>query len=284
MRILFTLFTEHNCLSAGYCKQSGKIQITGPGSLLLCCFGTQAMNPSPQLSLGIWRDECRWAGRASESWRRQQSATDGSGRPATGTDTDQTLPMCQSRQLSVWRRRRWLIIDRLRLCCFPHTFSAFRFPLPPRLDRGCDMKSRRPVFGNVTSLFFFFFFILQPPHLTTTSPPIQPPSQQTTQPAASVAMAPAGSPSRRPLVYLNSSCPLNLQCPIHSAAASLSEEGMSETPRCLTLHKLTEVQLRSLCPQSPRLLYPPSPVSSGPRKHPFTAQLWRRDFGTVMER
>lgn len=158
VRIPLTLFTEHNRLSAGYCKQSGKIQITGPGSLLLCCFGTQATNPSPQLSSGIWRDECWWAGSASESWCRQQSANDGGGRPATGTDTDQTIPMCQSRQLSVWRRRRWLIIDRLRLCCFPHTFSAFLFPLPPRLDRGCDMKSRQPVFGNVTSLFFSSFF------------------------------------------------------------------------------------------------------------------------------
>lgn len=81
-------------------------------------------------------------------------------------------------------------------------------------------------------------------------------------------MAPAGSLSHGPLVYLNSSCLLNLQCPIHSAAASLSEEGMSETPRCLTLHKLTEVPLPSV--PSPPLSS--SPVFSGPRKHPLSCK------------
>lgn len=149
MHILF--LTEHGRLSACYCKQSGKFQITGPGSLLPSCFGTRATNPSPQLSPGIWRDESRWAGSASESRSRQQSAATDRQQAAA----DQTLPMCQSRQLSVRRRRRWLIIDRLRLCCLPHTFSAFLFPLPPRLDRGCDMKAADPcsALSQVSFLF-----------------------------------------------------------------------------------------------------------------------------------
>lgn len=106
------------------------------------------------------------------------------------------------------------------------------------------MKAADPCSAMSQVCFFFFSFFSNSTTTPNDNTSTHPASQQASQPAASVAMAPAGSP-RGPLVYLHSSCLLNLRCPIHPAPASLSEEGRSETPRCLTLHKLTEVPLPS---------------------------------------
>lgn len=158
MRMHILMLTEHDRLSAGYCKQSGKFQITGPGSLLLCCFGTQATNPSPQLSSGIWSDESRWAGSASESWSRQQSVTDGGGggnRPATGRHRSNApnvsiktaVSATAAAMINYWQAPSLLS---------PSHLLRLPFPSSPKIRQRLRHESRRPVFRYVTSVCVFF--------------------------------------------------------------------------------------------------------------------------------
>lgn len=192
------------------------------------------------------------------------------------------LRICQSKQLSFRRRRHptmwWLIIDSLRLCCLSHTFSPsvclcvsplpLSFFPPPKIRHRLRHESCRPVFGSVTSDFLFFFLLLLLPpcshhHHHTQHPPQQPlllwhlPGRR-------------GDPRISPLICL-------LNPGVDSIRpGSMSERGRSETPRCLTLHKLTRGPSALLSLPFPSHLLQSQTKHWGKKK--------KETFWTVMER
>lgn len=121
-----------------------------------------------------------------------------------------------------------------------------------------------------------FFFITQQPHLTTTPPPTQPPSQQANQPAASVAMAPGGSPRGPPGL---SPLILPAQPPVSDPSSPCSLSRQEWDP---SLFNTSQVNWGPSAPNPP-----PHPLFSIPsllRAKKTPTELWRRHFGTVMER
>lgn len=159
MHIYF--LTEHDCLSASYCKQSGKFQITGPGSLLLWCFGTEATNPSPQLSSGIWKDESRRAGSVSESWCRRQFATDSGGgrRPATGRHRSNAPNVSIKTAVSAVAVAAMINYWQAPSLLSPSHLLRPPFPSSPKIRQRLRHESGRPVFRYVTSLVFRYLFV-----------------------------------------------------------------------------------------------------------------------------